>query len=51
MPVALPKPLLVLVLLLPLEEQETSYLAASAKILSFSKVLWKDILLVIISVL
>jgi hypothetical protein len=33
----------VFALLLPLEEQETSYLAASASILSFSSVLVKDI--------
>jgi hypothetical protein len=36
MPSALPKPLFSFFLLLPLEEQETSYLAASARIESFS---------------
>lgn len=43
MPLLLPKPLFVFFLLLPLEEQETSYFAASASISNFSFILLKSI--------
>lgn len=43
MPLLLPKPLFVFFLLLPLDEQETSYFAASASISNFSFILLKSI--------
>jgi hypothetical protein len=43
-PVAFPNPLVVLARLLPLLAQDTSYLAASARILSFSCIRSKDII-------